>query len=230
VALAAVLQGIIAVYSGLENCATFRRVRKIARSSYYIRPVCPSNEITGVPLNGFSWNIFVYFSKIRVQMKINTGNVRVSVTQARSLNHCCHCILLSIMYPEYVSVASVIQHAVRMHHVILTSVASLSLYHIFEHSLINRTNSLKTLLNQKKFWFSLRPLCETSSILRRIQRYTIHLRRFSFMQIHHLGLEFHMSGQTNMTKLILACRNVSNTQSAARTSERVSIKFVIGKF
>jgi hypothetical protein len=137
---------------------------------------------------------------------------------------------LSIIYPEYESVASVIQHAVRMQHIILTYVACLSLYHILEHSVIKDTNSGKIVLNKKVCFDFLYSLCETFPTPRRIQRYVMNIHRFSFMKIRNLGLKFHMDGQTNMTKLILACRSVWITQSAARTSERVSMKFVIGKF
>jgi hypothetical protein len=36
--------------------------------------------------------------------------------EAHSFDHCCHGKTGSIMYSEYVSVAFVIQHTVRMHH------------------------------------------------------------------------------------------------------------------
>ena len=50
------------------------------------------------------------------------------------------------------------------------------------------------------------------------------------MNIHQLGVEFHADGRSDMTKPILAFRNILNTQSGPRTSERVSMKFVIGKY
>jgi len=43
-------------------------------------------------------------------------------------NHCCCGQAVSVTYSECVSVASVIQHAKHMHHVILSSVASLALH------------------------------------------------------------------------------------------------------
>jgi hypothetical protein len=43
--------------------------------------------------------------------------------EALSRNHCCHGKAISITSSECVSVALVIQHAKRMHHVILSSVA-----------------------------------------------------------------------------------------------------------
>jgi len=50
------------------------------------------------------------------------------------------------------------------------------------------------------------------------------------MNIHQLEVEFNTDGRTDLTKLILAFRNILNTQLAARISERVSMKFVIGKY
>jgi len=46
-------------------------------------------------------------------------------TQARSRNHCCRRKAIRITYSEFVSVASVIQHAERMRRVILSSLAVL---------------------------------------------------------------------------------------------------------
>jgi len=46
-----------------------------------------------------------------------------SNTDARSCSHCCNGKAISMTYSEYVFVALVILHAVRMHHTILSSVA-----------------------------------------------------------------------------------------------------------
>jgi hypothetical protein len=43
--------------------------------------------------------------------------------EARSRNHCCRGKTISITYSECVSVALVIQHAKRMRHIVLSSVA-----------------------------------------------------------------------------------------------------------
>jgi len=44
------------------SLSVFRHVRKIARSDYYVRYVCPSAWNNSAPLGGFSWNlVFEYF-------------------------------------------------------------------------------------------------------------------------------------------------------------------------
>jgi hypothetical protein len=60
-------------------------------------------------------------------VKYKTSNVRINVTLRHiSCNHC-SCGKISITYSECVSIALVIHHAVRMHSIILLSVASLAL-------------------------------------------------------------------------------------------------------
>ena len=51
-------------------------------------------------------------------------------TEGRSRNHCCHGKALRITYSECVYVGLFIQHAYRMHRIILTSGAC-RFYHIF---------------------------------------------------------------------------------------------------
>ena len=56
----------------------FWRVRKIAKSNYWLRHVCPHGT-TRFPLDGFSWNlIFIYFlkncRKIQVPLKSDKNN------------------------------------------------------------------------------------------------------------------------------------------------------------
>jgi hypothetical protein len=63
-------------------------------------------------------------------------------------NHCCCGKTLSIAYSECVSVASVIPHARRMHHILLSAVACLAAPH-FPHYPINGTIFKKELLNIK---------------------------------------------------------------------------------
>jgi len=209
----------------------FAELRTAATRS--VMSACPSLRLSvrmkqlGSRWTDFRGIYFDYLSKIRLQMKIGTGNVRISVTQARSHNPCCHGKALSVTYPECVSVASVFQHAVHMHPIILTSVACLPLYHIFAHSVIKGTICGQTLLNKKcVFWFFLRPLFATLPFIRRIQRHIINVRKVSckyplflsdfnetcifstdfikkntqiqnFMNIHQLGVEFHTDGRTD---------------------------------
>ena len=63
-------------------------------------------------------------------------------------NHCCCGKALSIAYSECVPVALVIQHAMRMHHILLSVVACLSVPY-FPHYPINGTIFRKELLNIK---------------------------------------------------------------------------------
>ena len=55
-----------------------------------------------------------------------TGNLRITYTEARSCNHYCYGKAISITYFECVSVALVIQHAMRMLRIMLSSVACLA--------------------------------------------------------------------------------------------------------
>ena len=59
-------------------------------------------------------------------------------TEARSRNHCCRGKALSFTYSECVSAALFIRHVMRMHHIILSSVAC-PLYHIFPYYLQSGT-------------------------------------------------------------------------------------------
>ena len=52
-------------------------------------------------------------------------------SEARSRNHCCRVKAISITYCKCVTVALVIQHAMRMRRIILSSVASLALPYFF---------------------------------------------------------------------------------------------------
>jgi hypothetical protein len=54
-----------------------------------------------------------------------TGNVRTN-TEARSRNYCCRGNAIRIKYSKCLSAALAIQHAKRMHHIILSSVACLA--------------------------------------------------------------------------------------------------------
>jgi hypothetical protein len=55
-----------------------------------------------------------------------TDNVLSRNIEARSCNHCCRAKSVNITYSEYVFVALVIQHAMRMRRIILSSVACLA--------------------------------------------------------------------------------------------------------
>jgi hypothetical protein len=55
-----------------------------------------------------------------------TGNVPTASNEVRSRNHCCREKAINITYSECVSVALVIQHAMRMRPIVLSSLACLA--------------------------------------------------------------------------------------------------------
>ena len=66
----------------------------------------------------------------------NTSNVRIDVTvRGLRVNHCCCGKAVRIIYSGCVSVALVIQHAMRMRHITLPSVACPVLQHFFSRYL-----------------------------------------------------------------------------------------------
>jgi hypothetical protein len=110
-----------------------------------------------------------------------------SKMEARSRNHCCRRKALSITYFHCVSAASVIQHVLRMRHIVLSPVACLPLPYFATLS-HKRHDFRKKLLNIKcVFWFSIQ-LClkhflfqdEVSEILS--QMYTgLHVKCSTFL-------------------------------------------------
>jgi hypothetical protein len=83
---------------------------------------------------------------------------------------------VSITYSDSLSVALVIQHVMRMHHIRLSSVASLALPHFCTFS----QSIFKKIGVKCVFWFSPQVVSETFLILSRIQRDIIkHVRRSS---------------------------------------------------
>ena len=57
---------------------------------------------------------------------------------ARSRNHCCHGEAITVTYSECVSVALIIQHAKRMPHITVSSVACLALQYFHKSSHTDR--------------------------------------------------------------------------------------------
>ena len=100
--------------------------------------------------------------------------------EARSRNHFCHGKSLSNSCSYCVSVALVIQHAMRVRRVILSSVASPATQYFSTLSHRRHDFRKKKLLNIKcVFWFSLQLLSETFLILRRTERDMIKSHRSS---------------------------------------------------
>jgi len=73
--------------------------------------------------------------------------------EAPSRNHCCHGNEIRIIYSECVSLFLVIQHEMRMHRIILSSVACLILPCLLINSIIFKNKETEKLLNIKfVFW------------------------------------------------------------------------------
>ena len=86
-----------------------------------------------------------------------------------SRNHCCSGKTISVICCQCVSVAIVMQHAMRMRHTVVCGLPRSTIF--FPHYLINGTIFEKKLLNTKcVFWFSLQLLYVTFLILRRTER------------------------------------------------------------
>ena len=156
---------------------------------------------------------------------------------------------MSVTFCDCAFVSFSIQHAMCMHHVILSSVACL-VPQFFAHYLINGTIFKRKLLNIKcVFWFSLQLLSETFPILRRTERDMIknvywssckvpiiivrlNFNRISkntqisdFMKIHPVGAElFHVDRQTDMMNLIVT---LGNYQTCLKTSQSVICRDII---
>jgi hypothetical protein len=89
--------------------------------------------------------------------------------QARSRNHFCRRKAISITYSECVSVALVIQHAKRMRHIILSSVACLALPYFFTLSHNGTIFGKKYLLKIKHVLIFSTNFSKTFLILRRTE-------------------------------------------------------------
>jgi len=84
--------------------------------------------------------------------------------ETRSRNHCCRGKAISITYSECVSVALVIQHTLRMRHIVMWPAPLYSIFHVISKQ---RDFLKKKILNTKcVFWSSLQLSSETFLVLR----------------------------------------------------------------
>ena len=117
-------------------------------------------------------------------MKINTGSVRISVTHARFYNHCCHWNALSITYPESLCVCVCVcslSYLARSAHAPHIGICGMSTSLPYFRTFCYKEHDLRTNFAEQKlcFDFFLRPLFATLPVLRRIQWYSINVRKLS---------------------------------------------------
>ena len=120
-------------------------------------------------------NTFTSIQHIILVLRYNRSEIYIlDNTEARSRNHCCHRLTVSITNSECVSVASVIQYAVCMRRIILS--ICLSVCTTFFHIIWKRArfSKKKKFIGHKIcFLFSLKLSSEAFPILRRTERDTI---------------------------------------------------------
>ena len=93
--------------------------------------------------------------------------------EARPYNYYCSGKAISVTNSECVSVALGVQHAMLMHHIMLSSVACSALQHFSTFTHWRHDSRKKHSWAYNMFWFSLQILSETFLILRRMERYMI---------------------------------------------------------
>jgi hypothetical protein len=119
------------------------------------------------------WGVNIFFSIFNTIWSIIRQAMYVwRNTEPRSRNQCCHGKLISIIYSEYVLVALVIQHAMRIHRIVICGLSGSAIFfQIFSQI---AWFSKKKIWNKKYvFWFSLQLLSETFLILRKTRPDTV---------------------------------------------------------
>ena len=100
-------------------------------------------------------------------------------TKALSCNYCCRKKAITVTYSEYVSAASLIQHSMRMRHVIFCHLWPVWLYHIFS-TLSHKEYFLRNKISEHNIYvltFSIAFVCNISHSKKISARYykTTHL-------------------------------------------------------
>jgi hypothetical protein len=72
--------------------------------------------------------------------------VLVTKAQARSCKHCCSGKAVSISYSEYLFIALIIQHAMRILHIVVCALLVVKYFSTLSH---NRRDIRKTVIEQK---------------------------------------------------------------------------------
>ena len=144
-------------------------------------------------------------------------HVRLNI-EARLCDHCCSGKAISNTHSQCVSVALVIQHAVRILRIIVTSVACLTLPYFSTLSHKRQDFLKKKLLNIKcTFWFPLQLLSETFLIL------GLHLKWPLFSSDLNETLIFSADFR-NILKYKISWKSVQREQSCPMRTKRRTVR------
>jgi len=130
-------------------------------------------------------SVLIFFVNQNVMKRTSQALYVKHTMEARLCNHCCNgktiYIYIYITYSQCVSVALVIQHTIRMHHIVIQR------YNIFPHYLIKGTIFERTVIEYEMYRFSVHLFSETFLVLRRTARdiirngYCFHVKCLLFL-------------------------------------------------
>jgi hypothetical protein len=145
------------MFQGFGTCPSVARREILAAEIlgydsglYYIENVC--------------LNVVVRHDLLTIQTLCVWRNI-----EARSRNHCYRRKVIIITYSEFVSVALVIQHAMRMRYVVICGLPNSTIFSTQPHKR-HFKKKIRLLDTKYVFWFSLKLLSETLLILRWTER------------------------------------------------------------